>query len=383
MAHPAVHMDQSQQVSFKEGVLSTQGMKALIETGGIQSTTAITEKQLQPASLDLRLGSAAYRVQAGFLPSNATVEEYISGLKMHEIDLSNGGVLEKGAVYIVPLQESLNLDGNMSGVASPKSSTGRLDIFTRLLTDFGSLGFDKVKSGYKGGLYLEVSPMTFSIIAHTGDCLNQLRLRVGNTTFSDTDLRLLDETEPLVYLADSNNEKANISNGLWMSVDLEGKDDSGIIAYRAKHHAPLIDLKNIGHYAVSDFWEPIYKNPSNRLILNPEDFYIMASREHLRVPAEYSAEMMPYETTAGELRVHYAGFFDPGFGCTDDGSQQGTTGVLEIRSHDVPFVLEHGQRICRMVYERLTEVPDKIYSRGIGSNYAAQGLKLAKQFKQD
>ena len=373
----------SQDILSKSGVMPSQGLESMIETKMIITETPVEEGQIQPASLDLRLGSVAYRVRAGFLPASSTVETRLDGLKMHEVDLEDGGVLEKGAVYIIPLQESLNLPESICGVASPKSSTGRLDIFTRLLTDFGN-SFDTVRAGYNGGLYLEVSPLTFSIIARKGDKLNQLRLRQGDTLFSDDDILKLNEKTPLVYNDNFESEEPKMGDGVWLSVDLEGKNGNNIIGYRARRHAPLIDLRLINHYRVEEFWEPIYK-PKNGggVVLNPEDFYIMASRERLVVPPEYSSEMMAYETTAGELRVHYAGFFDPGFGTCEDGNHTGMTGVLEIRVHDVPFVLEHGQKICRMVYEKVSEVPAKIYSQNIGSNYASQGLKLAKQFNME
>lgn len=362
------------------GVMPSQTLKKMISEKQISSEIPVEDGQVQPASLDLRLGTKAYRVQAGFLPSHCKVMERVKDLLMHEVDLTHSGVLERGAVYIIPLMESLNLPETIKGTASPKSSTGRLDIFTRLLTDNGS-NFDKVIKGYEGGLYLEVSPMTFSIIARAGDKLCQVRFSEGQTVYSDDSLQTICETSPLVYVAGQPVE-ADIMNGVWLSVDLKGLNGSDIVGYRARRHAPLIDLSKIGYYPMEEFWEPIYRPKSGHIILNPEDFYIMASRECLRVPAEYSSEMMAYETTAGELRVHYAGFFDPGFGCGVDGQGgQGTTGVLEIRSHDVPFVLEHGQKICRMVYERLSEVPEKIYSTAIGSNYAGQSLKLAKQFK--
>lgn len=372
--------DQAFSILSKEGVVPSQGLEEMIERGIILSEFAVEDGQIQPSSLDLRLGKVAYRVRAGFLPVASTVENRVESLEMHRVDLTEGGVLERGAVYIIPLQESLNLPDDFSGVASPKSSTGRLDIFTRLLTDFSS-SFDTVIAGYKGNLYLEVSPMTFSIIARAGDRLTQLRLKKGETFFKDSEIVDLNNAQPLVFNDDLKAETPIIKNGVWLSVDLEGKDGSNIVGYRARRHAPMIDLRKISHYNVEDFWEPIYKPKSGCVVLNPEDFYIMASRERLYVPKEYSSEMMAYETSAGELRVHYAGFFDPGFGSSMDGNHTGMTGVLEIRVHDVPFVIEHGQKICRMVYERLSEVPHKIYSQNIGSNYAVQGLKLAKQFK--
>lgn len=369
---------------FNEGVLPSQNFENMISMGIIKADELIEDSQIQPASMDLRLGAVAYRVRAGFLPGNSnTVLSRMEELKMHEIDISESGVLERGAVYIIPLLESLDLPDFIEGVASPKSTTGRLDILTRLICDNGS-SFDQISTGYKGRLYVEVTPLTFSVIVHKGDKLNQLRLRKGNTVLSDLKLTELNLKTPLVYNDNKEAEKPIICDGIWLSVDLKGKNDNNIVGYRARKNAPLIDLQKINYYDIEEFWEAIYKPTSGKLILNPEDFYILASRECMRVPSNYSSEMMAYETTAGELRVHYAGFFDPGFGCDLAGEGGcGTTGVLEIRSHDVPFVIEHGQRICRMVYEKLSDTPEKIYSQNIGSNYAGQTLKLAKQFKME
>ena len=365
-----------------DGVFSSQILESLISQGLLKSDEPIEAGQIQPASMDLRLGDKAYRVRAGFLPGEGnTVMSRMEELKMHEVDISESGVLEKGAMYIIPLMESLDLPTDIHGLASPKSTTGRLDILTRLICDDGT-SFDQVPEGYTGRLYIEVSPITFSIIVHKGDKLNQLRLRKGHSVLTDAELVKLDQETSLVYNNDGQVESPMFCEGVWLSVDLDGKNGNEIVGYRARKNAPLVDLQKIAHYDIEEFWEPIYKPSSGKLILNPEDFYILASRECLRVPAQYSAEMMAYETQAGELRVHYAGFFDPGFGCDAGGEGGfGTTGVLEIRSHDVPFVLEHGQRICRMVYEKLSAVPEKIYSQNIGSNYAGQTLKLAKQFK--
>jgi dCTP deaminase len=368
--------------TFKEGVFPSQIFENLIGKGFLKSDEPIENDQIQPASMDLRLGDIAYRVRAGFLPGEGnSVMTRMEELRMHEVDISKSGVLEKGAVYIIPLMELLNLPTDIHGIASPKSTTGRLDILTRLICDNGT-SFDEIPEGYAGRLYVEVSPLTFSIIVHKGDKLNQLRLRQGNTVLSDEELVNLDKKSALVHNNQQESEHPIFCEGVWLSVDLEGKNGNNIVGYRARKNAPLVDIQKIAYYETEEFWEPIYKPTSGKLILNPEDFYILASRECLRVPFEYSAEMMAYETTAGELRVHYAGFFDPGFGCDVTGEGGfGTTGVLEIRSHDVPFVLEHGQRICRMVYEKLSDIPEKIYSQNIGSNYAGQTLKLAKQFK--
>lgn len=361
------------------GIIAYQRLQKFYEEGVISSVKPLAEKQLQPASMDLRLGGKAYRVRAGFLPGkNATVMNRVASLHMHEIDLTDGGVLERGAVYIVPLQEKLNLPTDVSGIISPKSSTGRLDILTRLITDNG-ISFDKIEKGFSGDLYLEITPLTFSVIAREGDCLTQLRLRQGKSVLEDSQLQELHAEHPLVYVND-HVEEPMLDHGLWLSVDLEGRDSNAIVGYRSRKSAPLIDLRKINHYHIEDFWEPIVRPSSGQLILDPEEFYILASRERIVIPNSYSCEMMPYETTAGELRVHYAGFFDPGFGVFPDG-RQGRRGVLEVRSHDVPFVLEHGQKICRMVYENMQELPSLSYGEVPGSNYSNQSLKLGKQFK--
>ncbi len=366
------------------GVWTSKQITEAFETGILKTESPLAEEQIQPASLDLRLGKTAYRVRAGFLPGKSkSVMDRVSSLGMHEVSLEDGGVLEKGAVYIIPLLESVDLPEFLEGVISPKSSTGRLDILTRLITDNGTT-FDRIPKGYTGPLYVEVTPLTFSIVARTGDRLNQLRLRTGFTPLSEQDMANLHNETPLIFNEQGTPEMPVLEQGgIWMSVDLEGIDGSDIVAYRARKHAPVLDLRKIGHYNLNDFWEPITKPHDGGLVLNPEDFYIMVSREKVSVPGHTSCEMMPYETTAGELRVHYAGFFDPGFGMTKEGSSVGVRAVLEVRSHDVPFVLEHGQKICRMVYEPLAETPDILYGIDLSSNYASQGLKLAKQFKME
>ncbi|MCA3263899.1 MAG: 2'-deoxycytidine 5'-triphosphate deaminase [Telmatospirillum sp.] len=362
-------------------MLPFQDYRRFVADGRISAQSAIEDSQIQPASIDLRLGAKAYRVAAGFMPgTEALVADKLKLLTMHELDLSGGAVLERGCLYIIPLQESLDLPKDVAGSANPKSTTGRLDIFTRLMCDRGR-EFEKVPAGYKGPLYLEVSPRTFSILVRSGQTLNQLRLRRGNPTMTDTALAALDKRLGLVYAPDSNRERAQIGQGLWISIDLEGTDGSRTIGYRARHNAPLIDLSRIGHYDPADFWEALPRTKTRSLILNPDDFYILVSREKIRVPHEYAAEMVPYDTSVGEFRIHYAGFFDPGFGYGAN-DIQGTRAVLEVRSHDVPFLLEHGQIVGRFAFEPLTQTPDRIYGVDIGSNYQRQGLTLAKQFKR-
>ena len=366
---------------YTTGILASQTIKGMIASGKIISEANIIERQIQPASIDLRLSSVAYRVQASFLPGqNATVQEKLKTMEMHQIDLSNGAVLEKGCVYIVPLQESLRLTNGFSGTANPKSSTGRLDVFTRLLTDYTS-EFETVQSGYNGPLYAEISPRTFSILVRKDSTLNQLRFRKGNPLAADSAMRKLQETEGLIG---SERSKIDINNGVAISVDLSGQAKNGLIGYRAKPHTAIVDIDKPGSCSVLDYWEPVYKQknrPAN-LILNPDEFYILMSKEFVTVPINYAAEMRAYDTKVGEFRVHYAGFFDPGFGHKSAGGA-GTRAVLEVRSHDVPFLIEDGQTVCRLIYERMTQIPERLYgTQDFGSNYQGQGLKLSKHFKE-
>lgn len=361
------------------GILPSQDLEALIAGGIIRSAVPITGEQVQPASLDLRLGPAAYRVQASFLPGDrATVASRLPDLQMHDpLDLTRPCLLERGCVYIIPLQESLQLPETLSARANPKSTTGRLDIFTRLITDQAT-EFDHVRAGYQGPLYLEVVPRTFSIIVREGTTLNQLRVVQGRPALSDAALHALHSSEPLVFRDDEPTE-AVISNGLWVTVDLQG-NDSDVVGYRARPHG-MIDLSKIRHYDPAEFWEPVHRSRRNSIILNPDDFYILASREQIRVPPAFAADMVAYEPPIGEFRVHYAGFFDPGFGYGPE--IRGTRGVLEVRSHEVPFLLEDGQIVARLVYEPLLSPPARLYGTGIGSSYQYQGLTLSKHFRQE
>ena len=354
------------------GVVPSQGIAAMLETGAISVSQPIVAGQVQPASLDLRLGSQAFRVRASFLPGRGrSVAERLPDFAMHRIDLSPGAVLEKGCVYLVPLAESLALPPEMSAVANAKSSTGRLDLFTRLITNQGT-EFDRVEPGYSGPLYAEISPRSFSVLVRPGMRLNQIRFSSGSARLDDIALRALDAAERLV------DGEAHIDGGLGFSVDLSPRE-GGLVGYRAKPHTGLIDLDCIGHYDPAEFWEPV-NSQEGRIILDPGAFYILVSREAVHVPPDYAAEMAPYLAMVGEFRVHYAGFFDPGFGHAEAGGS-GARGVLEVRCHEAPFALEHGQIVGRLVYERMAERPDLLYGRDLGSNYQGQGLKLSKHFR--
>jgi dCTP deaminase len=359
------------------GVLPSQKLREAIAAGYIGCPDSVAEEQIQPSSLDLRLGPVAYRVRASFLSTrNSTVASKLESFNMHRIDLRGGALFERGCIYIVPLKEELALPETLSGKCNPKSTTGRLDIFTRVITDNG-IQFDVIQPGYAGRLYAEVAPRTFGVLVRENTRLTQLRLTMGSGIHSDADLTDLQKREPLVYNPDEQPAEAHIRNGLWLSVDLQGVGSSEIIGYRARKHASIIDLEKVRHYAALDYWEPIPRNANRQLILDPEDFYILASRERVRIPADYAAEMVPYDPSVGEFRIHYAGFFDPGFGC----EEKGTRAVLEVRSHEVPFLLEDGQVVASLIYERLMTPPERLYGSGMGSSYQSQGLALSKHFK--
>lgn len=364
------------------GILPSQEISNLIARGNITATPSINPDHIQPASLDLRLGDMAHRVRASFLPGpNATVADKIKDLRMTRVDLTAAPVFEKDCVYIVPLVEELSLPDNVSGRANPKSTTGRLDIFTRLITDYGT-EFDSVPQGYKGKLYAEVVSRTFTVAVRAGMRLSQLRFVQGNPRSGDRTIKGLDQEEPLVYMEEGIPRKAQLQRGLRITVNLEASEPGEIIAYKAKRYAPAIELDRVGFYPTEEFWEVRHQNAQKNLILEPGDFYILASRERVRVPPDFAAEMVPFDPSDGEFRIHYAGFFDPGFGY---GSSEikGTRAVLEVRAHEVPFLIEHGQLVGRLNYMHLLSRPDKIYGTNIGSSYQHQALTLSKQFRRD
>ena len=356
------------------GILADSHIHALFASGALKSARPLDGDQIQPASLDLRLGAKAYRVRASFMPGpGRAVMDKLDRLKLHEIDLSEGAVLETGCVYIVPLMESLALPADLAASANPKSSTGRLDIFTRVIVD-SAQEFDKVPAGYNGPLYMEVSPRTFPIVVRQGSRLSQIRFRRGNALISEADLTALHASETLV-----NEATPNISGGgVALSIDLVGKEDR-LIGYRGKHHTAVVDVDKRAAHDVLDFWEPLYDRGPRELVLDPDEFYILVSREAVHVPPLYAAEMTPFDPLVGEFRVHYAGFFDPGFGNAGAGGL-GSRAVLEVRSHEVPFILEHGQIVGRLVYEHMLARPKALYGADLKSNYQAQGLKLSKHF---
>jgi dCTP deaminase len=360
--------------AISSGLLPRSRLAALLNSGEIAAERGVEPSQLQPASLDLRLGKEAYRVRASFLPGTGhSVGERLKNLAPERISLEGeGAVLEKGIVYIAPLCEWLALSQNLTGAANPKSSTGRLDIFVRLIVD-GGVAFDEAPAGYNGPLWVEISPRSFSVRVREGSRLNQLRLRGsgGRATLSDEALRDRHAQSPLVEGA------LGLRDGLLVHVGLSGAE---IVGFRAIKNGGVIDVDKPGVCAAEDFWEPIRVRGDGRLILDPDEFYILASRERMSIPADLAAEMSAIDPALGEFRVHYAGFFDPGFGWTPQG-EPGAKGVLEVRGRDVPFLLEDGQPVGRLVFEPLSEAADLLYGAIGGSNYQGQGLKLSKHFR--
>jgi dCTP deaminase len=363
------------------GILPSQAIRELISRGRVVGSRTIAPEQIQPASLDLRLGDIAHRVRASFLPGpNSTVEARLKDLRMTRVNLTSAAVFEKDCVYIVPLLEELHLPDAISGKANPKSTTGRLDIFTRLITDYG-VEFDRLPAGYRGKLYAEIVPRTFTVGIRAGMKLSQLRFVQGNADSQDRDIKKLDREQTLVYLDEDLPAKARLDRGLRITVNLEASQRDEIIAYKARRNAPVIELDRINHYSPEEFWEPRYQTANKSLILDAGDFYLLASREKVRVPPDFAAEMVPFDPSDGEFRIHYAGFFDPGFGYGSS-DIKGTRAVLEVRAHEVPFLIEHEQLVGRLNYMPLLSRPDKIYGVQIGSSYQQQALALSKQFRQ-
>jgi dCTP deaminase len=371
------------------GVLTDRDLRAAVRAGSIAASTPFRDEQFQPASLDLRLGPVAYQLRASFLPFRETVERRLNDehanndLVIDRLSLDGGATLQRGSVYLVPLLESLALPAAVRGRSNPKSTTGRLDVFTRVITD-GTPRFDEVPPGYHGPLYLEVSPQSFPVRVHAGASLNQLRLLEGPTSMSDAALRAAYAERPLLYDDDDRPvpiERVGFNDGLCMGIDLSGRMTGGIIGYRAHPNPPAVDLARVGHYDAADFWEPIKASVRDGYILEANRFYILVSKERIRVPPEFAAEMVVYDAGAGEIRTHYAGFFDPGFGF-GDGSVLGTKVVMEVRAREVPFMVYDGQTSFKVWFERLRGRPDRVYGVGLASSYQHQTLSLSKHFRR-
>jgi dCTP deaminase len=375
---------------MKSGVLPYQALRAAVEDRWISSPVPFGEAQFQPASLDLRLGTVAYQLRASFLPFSQTVLSRLEPagggereLVIDRVSLEGGATLQRGSVYLVPLLESLALPAHIRGRCNPKSTTGRLDIFTRVITD-GTPRFDEIGAGYRGPLYLEVSPQSFPIRVHAGHSLNQLRLLSGDGALADAELAALYRQTPLLYDADDRPiplERLVFHDGLGMGVDLSGRDTGAVIGYRAHPNPPAVDLARTGEYDPAEFWEPITRPGRDAYILEANRFYILVSKERIRVPPDYAAEMVVYDAGAGEIRTHYAGFFDPGFGY-GDGTVLGTKVVMEVRAREVPFMLYDGQTSFKVWFEHVAERPDRLYGVGLGSSYQHQTLTLSKQFRR-
>lgn len=381
---PDIFGSRSGQLSGRAGLLPRQEIRTLVHRRVLRANQDWDEGQFQPASLDLRLGARAFRVRASFLPGrDRTVEQQLVELNGEEISLRDGAVFERGCVYVVELLEHVHLPETIAAIANPKSSTGRLDVFTRLITDRCEV-FDSVVGGYQGRLYAEVSPRSFSVKVRQGSRLNQIRFRRRNSQqdelkdfrLSDDKVRDLHERRMLV------DGDLKVRNGLMLHIELGGIGAQRLVGYRAQRHTDLVDIDRVGQYRFADFWETIAARTDRRLILDPDEFYILASKERLYIPSGYAAEMVPIDPMMGEFRVHYAGFFDPGFGFTPEG-RPGSRAVLEVRSHEVPVLLSDGQMVCRLAYEEMAGEPDTLYGQGGTSNYQGQELKLSKHFRLD
>jgi dCTP deaminase len=376
--------------AVRTGVLPDHALRGAAREGWITASTPLADVQFQPSSLDLRLGAVAYQLRASFLPYRQPVQTRLTqndftdvDLVIDELSLASGATLQRGSVYLVPLQESLALPREVRGRCNPKSTTGRLDIFTRVIAD-ETARFDEIDAGYRGPLYLEVSPQSFPVRVYAGTSLSQLRLMSGATTLSDTALERLYKETPLLFDDDDRPIAASrrvINDGLCMGVDLSGRHTDGIIGYRAHANPPVVDLNRVGFYDPHDFWEPIKRPNRDSYILEANRFYILASKERIRVPPAYAAEMVVYDAGAGEIRTHYAGFFDPGFGY-GAGDVLGTKVVMEVRAREVPFMVYDGQTSFKVGLERLAAPPARVYGVGLGSSYQHQTLTLSKHFKR-
>jgi dCTP deaminase len=369
----------------REGVLSRELLVDAIASGFIGAGNfKIPEANVQPASLDMRLGETAYRIRCSFLPGSETVERKLRDYVIDEIDLhKDGAVLETNRPYLILLKESLNLPPGVRAKANPKSSTGRIDVFTRVITDEGRR-FDEIVEGYQGPLYLEVVPLSFAVRVREDLALNQLRLSVGRTTLSDEEVRAFHaEEHPLLFERGRPvpADELALSDGMFLGLDLKG-DATARVGYRARENAPLLDLTCDQLIDPEPFWEPVHRENGDRVVLSPQKFYLLMSYGAVSIPPELASEMTAYDPTNGELRTHYAGFFDPGFGFDPQGPLDGSRAALEVRAHDVPFVIEHGQQVCKLTFDRMLEPPRTLYGETIGSSYQRQEETLGKHFRR-
>ena len=367
-----------------QGVLPSQSLEKAVELGIIDAGDfKIPASSIQPASVDLRLGEVAYRIRCSFLPDRRPVEVGLKEFVVDELDLRrDGAVLETNRPYLIPLIEELQLPGDVRGKANPKSSTGRLDVFTRVITDEG-FRFDEIRAGYRGRLYLEVVPLSFTVRVKQGLALNQLRLSLGSSRLRDDEIRALHGHEPILYREDRPVPPSDVAtaDGLFLGLDLRG-DEAGRVGYRAREYASVLEMARTDGYGWEDYWDPVTREDGDRIILSPGRFYLLLSQEAVRIPPGFAAEMAAYDPTSGELRTHYAGFFDPGFGYDPAGAFYGSRAALEVRAHDVPFMIEHGQPVCKLSFERMAATPSRLYGEGIGSSYQGQVDTLGKHFRK-
>jgi dCTP deaminase len=366
------------------GVFPSQELNRAIEAEWVSSGDyRIRPEAIQPASIDLRLGDFAWALRCSFLPDvDSTVEEKTEGLAFQKVDLRDGAVLERDRPYLVPLIEELALPDDVRAKANPKSSTGRLDVFTRVITDRHHR-FDDIRAGYRGRLYLEIVPRSFAIQVKTGLSLNQLRLARGDVRLDDAAILDLQDSSPLLYVDSEAVPSSDLalSDGLFLSLDLSGPGDR-TVGYRAKKNSLPVDLAKIRAYRWSDYWDPVFPEPGGRVVLEPEIFYLLLSAEGVCIPPQIAAEMMAYDPTAGELRTHYAGFFDPGFGYDPGGANHGSRAALEVRARDVSFMVEHRQPVCKLGLERMAAPAERLYGADLGSNYQGQVTMLSKHFEE-
>lgn len=367
-----------------QGVLPSQALTKAVELGMIDAGDfRIPTSSIQPASIDLRLGEVAYRIRCSFLPDTRPVEVKLKEFVVDELDLRReGAVLETNRPYLIPLTEELQLPPELKGKTNPKSSTGRLDVFTRVITD-QSFRFDEIRPGYRGRLYLEVVPLSFTVRVRQGLALNQLRLATGSPRLNDEEIRSLHREHPLLYREGRPVPTNDLvtADGVFLSLDLRG-DATGRVGYRAKDFAPPLEMYREAAYDWEDYWEPVHREDGDRIVLAPGRFYLLLSDEAVEIPPGYAAEMAAYDPTSGELRTHYAGFFDPGFGFDAAGRFHGSRAALEVRAHDVPFMIDHRQRVCKLSFERLVEEPQVLYGESIGSAYQQQTDTLSRHFRR-
>jgi dCTP deaminase len=366
-----------------EGILPDQWLRKAVGDGLISSERTIPETSYQPASLDLRLGERAHRLRCSFLPGPSTVAERLKEYEMGHVDLRDGAILERNRPYLIPLLERLDLPASLRAKANPRSSTGRVDVFTRVISDRG-FTFDDIQPGYSGPLYLEVVSRSFTIRVKSGISLNQLRLINGTARCTDADIGALHGRTAILFRGGEPipEKELIVSGGLFLSLDMRG-DAQGTVGYQARKNSRLLDLGAEYGHDPADYWEALKKEEGNRAVLEPEEFYLLLSREAVRIPPGYAAEMTAYDPTSGELRTHYAGFFDPGFGHSETAPAKGTRAALEVRAHDVPFMVEDGQKVCKLAFERMVEAPDTLYGSDLGSAYQGQTVTLSRHFRRE